>query len=53
MSKTNCLLPSKGFCLNFLVRMVNSTMADGGAPERIGTEPACEAALPCSLALEP
>merc|ERR1719223_645079 len=30
MSKTNCLLPNRGFCLNFLVRMVNSTMADGG-----------------------
>merc|ERR1719215_726200 len=24
MSKTNCFLPSRGFCLNFRVRMVKS-----------------------------
>merc|ERR1719442_390036 len=27
MSKTNCFLPSKGFCLNFRVRMVKSLIA--------------------------
>merc|ERR1719478_1037456 len=27
MSRTNCLRPSSGFCLNLRVRMVNSTMA--------------------------
>merc|ERR1719222_1573465 len=27
MSKTNCLLPSKGFCLNLRVRTVKSLIA--------------------------
>merc|ERR1719272_2139073 len=27
MSRTNCLRPSSGFCLNLRVRMVNSDMA--------------------------
>merc|ERR1719263_342530 len=26
MSRTNCLRPSSGFCLNLRVRMVNSTI---------------------------
>merc|ERR1719408_275406 len=48
MSRTNCLRPSKGFCLNLRVRTVNSDIAaaangrrqdrgtEGGAlPERL------------------
>merc|ERR1719343_656421 len=27
MSRTNCFLPSRGFCLNFRVRMVKSLIA--------------------------
>merc|ERR1719188_1533329 len=42
MSRTNCLLPSKGFCLNFRVRIVKSLIAcregllrwDGGRRRR-------------------
>merc|ERR1719199_431140 len=30
MSRTNCLRPSRGFCLNLRVRMVNSGMARQG-----------------------
>merc|ERR1719436_23337 len=30
MSRTNCLLPNSGFCLNLRVRIVKSLMASGG-----------------------
>merc|ERR1719221_2339920 len=38
MSKTNCFLPSRGFCLNLRVRIVKSLMAatDGVAIEDAG-----------------
>merc|ERR1719229_1307059 len=32
MSRTNCFLPRRGFCLNLRVRMVKSLMA----PKRVG-----------------
>merc|ERR1719220_2532263 len=42
MSRTNCFLPSKGFCLNFRVRMVKSPViasdAALGSPEDAGEE---------------
>merc|ERR1719494_527100 len=34
MSRTNCFLPSNGFCLNFRVRTVKSLMAAGDARGR-------------------
>merc|ERR1740123_157119 len=36
MSRTNCFLPSKGFCLNFRVRMVKSLMVPTGLLTAVG-----------------
>merc|ERR1719401_2085470 len=40
MSSTNCFLPSKGFCLNLRVRIVNSNIA---ARRRIDKPKGCKA----------
>merc|ERR1719491_1972554 len=53
MSRTNCLLPSSGFCLNLRVRMVNSGMAEGLGARGRGLECRCARVNPWPLALEP